>query len=288
MITACRLRLTNRRPGAVASFRMALFLFAMAMLTDIRAIADAAPSPQFVQPTPAWGGQLIQETVPYQPSMLFVPPGVDQTPVLLDQLSPPVDPFLQPSGLTTESIPLAEDLAKATQPQLPPGARDGIFQKLFFTGTWLPQLEGDSLGWSDLETGLVFGFPFFRRDTPLLVTPRFGVHYLDRPTTPDLPARVYDSSLEFRHLRKFGEGPWAMDAAVTLGYYSDFEIDAGQAFRVTGRGLVVYESSPAAKWILGVAYLNRAGASVLPVAGVLYEPSPDVRWELIFPRPRVA
>jgi hypothetical protein len=79
-----------------------------------------------------------------------------------------------------------------------------------------------------------------------------------------------------------------MDVAVTTGYYSDFEIDAGEAVRVTGRGLAVYESSPAAKWIVGVAYVNRAGASVLPVTGVLYEPAEDVRWELIFPRPRIA
>jgi hypothetical protein len=39
---------------------------------------------------------------------------------------------------------------------------------------------------------------------------------------------------------------------------------------------------------VGAAYLNRAGASVLPIFGVLYEPTPDMRWELVFPRPRVA
>ena len=33
-----------------------------------------------------------------------------------------------------------------------------------------------------------------------------------------------------------------------------------------GRGIAVYESSPTAKWLLGVAYLNRSGASVLPVS----------------------
>jgi hypothetical protein len=197
-------------------------------------------------------------------------------------------PAFRVAGLTDNLVPPAEDLANPTGPELPPGARNGVFQKIYFAGTWLPRFEDDGLGVSTLDTGIVFGFPFFRRDAPLLVTPQFAVRYLEGTTTPDLPARLYDSAVEFRHMRKFGQGPWAMDVAVTTGYYSDFEHGDADAFRVSGRGLAVYESSPATKWILGVAYLNRAGASVLPVAGVIYEPTPDVRWDLIFPRPRVA
>jgi len=260
------------------------FIFCALAITilagDLAEATENAPS--------AWGGQLVEECVPYQPSTLFDPAGNQQQPIFLDQLPPPIDASLQMTGHAVEAIPPAGQLANATAPQLPPGTRDGVFQKLFFTGTWLPQLDNDSLGWGDLETGVVLGFPFFRRDTPLLITPRFGVHYLDRPTVPDLPDKVYDSTIEFRHLRKFGEGPWAMDVAVTLGYYSDFKIDAGQAFRVTGYGIGVYESSPTTKWVFGVAYLNRAGTSVLPVGGVIFEPSSDVKWELIVPRPRVA
>ena len=235
-----------------------------------------------------WGGTLVSPSVPYQPSALFVQPGGDQSPVFLDEMSTSDDPAFRVAGLTDNLVPPADDLAQPSETQLPTGVRNGVFQKLYFTGTWLPRLEGDSLGVSNLETGAVFGFPFLRRDTPLLVTPQFAVRYLDGTTTPDLPARLFDSAVEFRHLRRFGQGPWAMDVAVTTGYYSDFEHNDADAFRVSGRGLAVYESSPAAKWILGVAYLNRAGASVLPVAGVIYEPSPDVRWDLIFPRPRVS
>lgn len=248
------------------------------------------PSPAHVQPTssPAWGGKLISPLVPYQPSALFVQPAGDTSPVLLDEMSIDENTSFRVAELTTDVVPPADELTQLNETQLPPGTRNGVFQKIFFTGTWLPRFEDDSLGVSNLETGVVFGFPFLRRDTPLLVTPQFAVLYLDGPTTPDLPPRLYDAEVEFRHLRKFGQGPWAMDVAVTTGYYSDFEHGDSDAFRVSGRGLAVYESSPATKWILGVAYLNRAGASVLPVAGVIYEPTPDVRWDLIFPRPRVA
>jgi len=250
------MRNADRRLKAACGLPFVFGALAMGWLAV--GFADAADNspPGFLQPTSAWGGQLVQEGVPYQPSVLLVP--------------------------------LAEELASTAEPQLPPGAREGVFQKLFFTGTWLPQLENESLGWGDLETGVVLGFPFFRRDTPLLVTPRFGVHFLERPTVPDLPDKVYDTSFEFRHLRKFGEGPWAMDGAVTLGYYSDFERSDSDAFRLTGYGVAVYQSSPTTKWVFGVAYLNRAGASVLPVGGIIFEPSPEVKWELVVPQPRIA
>jgi len=239
-----------------------------------------------VTPVQPWGGQMVPEGVPYQPSSLFVQPA-PPAPLLLDELPLNGPDPIRVAGLTTNTVPLTDLLAEADEPQLPPGARDGVLQKLFFTSTWIPRLESDSVGVGDFETGLVLGFPLMRRDTPLLVTPRFALHTLDGPVTPHLPPRLYDASVEFRHLRKL-RGPWAMDMAVALGYYSDLERSSSDAFRVTGYGLAVYESSPRTKWVLGVAYLNRAGASVLPIGGVIYQPSPDLKWELVVPRPRIA
>ncbi|HMO87107.1 MAG TPA: DUF6268 family outer membrane beta-barrel protein [Lacipirellulaceae bacterium] len=210
-------------------------------------------------------------------------------PIYLDTLEKPAPPTIRVAGLAEDTVAPMNQVLAEPSPQLPPGAREGVFQKIYFTGSWLPPLsdEPDSLGFGDLETGVVFGFPFFRRDAPLLVTPQFGVHFLDNVGPLDLPTTLYDAAVEFRHMRRFGAGPWAMDVAATVGYYSDYEQGSGDALRVSGRGLAVYESSPTAKWLVGVAYLNRAGASVLPVAGVIFEPRPDLRFEGIFPRPRV-
>ena len=234
-----------------------------------------------------WGGVIVEDRVPYQPAVLHgrwtdavAPVDFD---AVLDQ-----DPGIRLAGLATDTVPEGDQVAQQSQGELPPGTRDGVFQKLLLSGSWLPQLEDDSLGWGDLEAAVVLGFPFLRRDTPLLVTPRYGVHYLEGADTFDLPDKVYDASVEFRHLRKFGTGPWAMDVAVTLGHYSDYESSDADAFRVTGRGIAVYESRPGVKWLLGAAYLNRAGASVLPIAGVIYDPDPSISYELIFPRPRIS
>jgi|GEM_PF-2215476 len=236
---------------------------------------------------PPLGGQLVQDQLPHQPTTtVFVPPQ-DQSPIYLDEcpeFCPPENYYAsQPTTLqppTTNYPPPAS--------QLPPGVRKGFFQKLFFTGTYLPRLENDSLGASDLETGIVLGIPFFRVTAPLLITPRFAVHYLDGPATPDLPARVYDAEVNFRHIRKFGESPWAMMAAVTLGQYSDFEKGDADAFRVTGQAFAIYESSPATKWIMGVVYLNRQDIKIVPALGLIYEPNPDIKFEATLPRPRIS
>ncbi len=235
-----------------------------------------------------WGGTLVTDIVPHQPAAL-VDHWVESTePIDFDQVLIE-DEAVRVAGLTTNATAIATDLADQTQAQLPPGAREGVFQKLLLSGTWLPAMssEDDALGFGDLEAGVVLGFPFLRRETPLLVTPRYGVHFLDTPDALDLPSTLYDASIEFRHLRKCGAGPWAMDVAVTLGHYSDYAADDADAFRVSGRGLAVYEAVPGIKWVAGVAYLNRAGASVLPVGGVIYDPSPEISYELVFPRPRV-
>lgn len=280
MSVAVRGQLLNR------NLRLAGALFVSALV--VKTWQAQVQAQTIVEPVNSWGGHAIHAPVPYQPSVVFVTPDAGTDAIFLDQLVPPCDAPIVISDVYSNFAETPALIRQSAEPQLPPGTRDGVFQKLFFTGTWLPQFEGDSLGWGDLETGVVLGFPFLRRDTPLLVTPRFGVHFLDRPAVPDLPDRVHDAAVEFRHLRRFGDGPWAMDAAVTLGYYSDFEVDDADAFRVTGRALGVYESASGAKWIFGVAYLNRADVSVIPVGGVIYAPTPDVKLELIVPRPRIA
>ena len=269
----------------LASSRVGRWLLCavLSLLCSANVFAQYATQPAFVQPSTQWGGVVVQPTVPHQPSHLLFEPVDPAAPVLLDQTLAN-DPVCCPLPPTEHLVPV-----QPSQPQLPPGTRKGVFQKLFFTGTWLPRFEDDSLGVSNLQGGVVLGFPFFRPNTPLLVTPRFGVNYLDGPTTPDLPARLYDAEVEFRHLRKFGEGPWAMDAAVSVGYYSDFEQGSSDAVRVNGRAIAAYERKPGTKWLLGVVYVNRAGLRVFPVVGAIIEnPEAGRRWDLLFPRPKVS
>ncbi len=261
--------IANQAAGELRLAAVTSLIFALATSLTLA-------QPTFIQPQTNYGGQFVQEMVPYHSEVVCLDSSLDRTPIYLDTCSE----FCH-LGVLQEAKPQATA-------QVPPGFRDGIFQKLFFTGTWLPRLDDDSLGFSELETGIVFGVPFFRVTAPLLITPRFAVHYLEGPTAPDLPARVFDAEVSFRHLRKFGNGPWAMNAAVTLGHYSDFESSDADAFRVTGQAFAVYESSPTTTWVFGVVYLNREDISILPAVGAIYNPTPDIKYEAILPRPRIA
>ncbi len=170
--------------------------------------------------------------------------------------------------------------------QFPPAPPESILQSVYFTGTWLPAAGGD-LGMSDLELGVTLGFPLPTRESPLLISPYFATHFLDGPASPDLPARVYDASVQFRWLRPVGER-WTADLAVSPGVHSDFESGDSEMFRITGHGLGIYQWSPTMKLILGIVYLDRDDVSLLPAGGILWTPNDAWRLELMAPRPRVA
>lgn len=272
-IAVCRL-------NAIKLACCSVFLLALTSVAEAQPVSFATPD--------AIGGQLVQEMVPYQPEAIFVQPGPEQTPIYLDQ-SLEFQSTIQPSSTDFANAPILVQPNTAPAPsKLPPGVRKGLFQRIFFTGGYVPQFENDSLGFSDLEAGVVLGIPFIRFNTPLLITPRFAVHYLERPNSPDLPTKVYDAEITFRHIRKFGEGPWSMMAAVTTGEYSDFKKSSPDAFRVTGQAFAIYESSPATKWIVGVVYLNRKDIKIVPAVGLIYEPNPDIKYEAVLPRPRIS
>jgi hypothetical protein len=193
-------------------------------------------------------------------------------PVLVPQ--EPLFPETPPSGLR----PLPR----------PADARDGVFQKAKFTGTWIPQLDDDSLGWTDVRSEIVFGLPFFTRDTPILITPSYELHFLDRPNGSDLPPRLHDLVIDFNHFRRVTDN-WIANIAVAPGLYTDdHSFDSDDALRINGRAVAVYDPTPEWKGLLGVAYLHGGWDKIVPIAGVVYEPNDDVKYELVYPRPRVA
>jgi hypothetical protein len=205
---------------------------------------------------------------PYPPSNPAVPAG---TPV-----PPPAVPFPdQPSPNSLASI-------------APPGSRNGFFQKVNFTATYLPRFGNQDLGMTDLEAQLVLAVPFVTVETPLLITPKYGFHALDGPDSPDVPPQVQDVALDLENIRPFGDH-WIGIFDVTLGEFADdHSFGTGDAFRVTGNGTAVYVFSPALKGVLGLAYVDRAEVKFLPIVGVDWKPSDDADYQLVFPSAKLA
>ncbi|MCO6458983.1 MAG: hypothetical protein J5I93_27055, partial [Pirellulaceae bacterium] len=164
--------------------------------------------------------------------------------------------------------------------------KNGFFQKLAFTGTWIPRGGEQSIGWTQWEVALSVGLPAPTIEWPLLVTPGFTVWHTDGPAVPDLPAELYQASLGLTWLPKISDR-WRLIISATPGVYSDFEQTDSAAWRITGLGLGVYDWVPdRLQLILGAVYLDRDDFNILPAVGLIWTPNPDVKLELVMPRPR--
>ncbi len=168
-----------------------------------------------------------------------------------------------------------------------PGAKPGIWQRTWFDAVWLAPGGATGMGMLDVSTSLMLAFPMLTRESPLLLTPGFALHELSGPAAPDVPAQLYDATLEIRWLRPLGPR-WTMDLAVAPGVFSDFERSSGDSLRIPGRGLGVFTLSPTTKLLAGVAFPDRQDVGLLPVGGMLWTPNDDTAFEIIMPRPRIA
>ncbi len=133
----------------------------------------------------------------------------------------------------------------------------------------------------DLKGTLKFArWPF------LFVSPRVGLHSLDGPTATDLPPALYDFSLDTTVYLPLNDR-WTVQAALIPSMYSDLKATKN-AFRMVGRGLVFYRWSPELQLAGGFIYLGRKDIVALPAAGLVYTPSEDVKYDIMFPKPKAA
>jgi len=196
-----------------------------------------------------------------------------QEPLLPDDLAPPGQPrqeFEPPAGR-----------------KLPPGAKPGVLQQALYQVTELPKLDAGGLGLTTLEKTITLGMPCPTIESPLLLTPGFVGTLTDAAAGVDMPGELYEGYLQARWLKKIGSR-LGVDLAVAPGWYSDFRNDSAQALRVTGHGFGAWEATEDLRIVAGVIYLDRYDVTLLPAGGVLWTPADDTRYELIFPRPRVA
>jgi hypothetical protein len=177
-------------------------------------------------------------------------------------------------------------LPEAAQPATPP-RREGFFQRIAGTTTYLPRLANDSVGFEDTEIYGVFALPCPTADQPLLIEPGTDFWVVDAPGF-DLPATLHDDYLEFHWLAKLNGG-WSADVMATPGWHSDYKnSNSSQAFRVESHAAVAYEWSPKLKVAVGVAYWGRLNTTFVPAGGIIWAPRDDLRFELITPKPRIA
>jgi hypothetical protein len=167
-----------------------------------------------------------------------------------------------------------------------------LLQEVRLQHTWLNRSGSRGLGVNDSEVSATFAVPFFYNQSPLLVTPGFALHLWDGPTTEppsfaDLPPQTYDAFLDVGWNPQVT--PWfGAELGARVGVYTDFSHTNTDSIRVLGRGLGVLTFTPNLQFKLGVVYLDRLDVKLLPAGGIFWTPNPDARYEIFFPRPKLA
>jgi hypothetical protein len=190
-------------------------------------------------------------------------------------------------GACESNLNSGGEIAPPQASDLPPGARDGMFQRLIFTDAFIPPGSAYGVDIVELDLRAILALPIPSRKAPLLITPGFGVSILEGPTQPDLPPVLYSAYTQFRWMCRWNP-TLATDIAITPGAYSDFEQSTDEAIRLPGHGAVLWTWSPEWQALLGCAHLDRLENNILPIGGLIWTPNEDVKYEMVFPKPKLA
>jgi hypothetical protein len=177
------------------------------------------------------------------------------------------------------------------QPVTPPPYQR-LFQNTGFRYTWLAgNGEGDEMQENDLELSTTaFCANFFGNAGGLRVTPGFIFTWLDGPSPPvpaAMPARLYSAYIDFGWNPVFSP-QLSGEIHFRPGVFSDFSSVTTDSIRFLGSGVGVIKLGPTSSLKLGVVYLDRADVKLLPAFGVLWTPSPQARWDIFFPSPKIS
>jgi len=109
-------------------------------------------------------------------------------------------------------------------------------------------------------------------------------HFLAGPARTDMPPRVFDFSLGYQRRERLGDFGYDVAAAVMAS--SDFEGSSREGIRFPSHAVGYLKVDAMTELVFGAEYLDRGDIKLLPVGGLIVLPHPDVRLDLVFPRPR--
>ncbi len=123
---------------------------------------------------------------------------------------------------------------------------------------------------SGLQSGLEIGLRF---------------QFLAGPDRTDMPPRVFDFSIGYQKRQLIGG--FAYDVAIAVLAASDFEGSSRDGVRFPGHAVGYLTLTDSVDVVFGADFLDRADIRLLPVAGLIWCPTPVLRLELVFPTPRI-
>jgi len=129
-------------------------------------------------------------------------------------------------------------------------------------------------------------YPIFGPPPPML---RANFSYVDlsAPVALDLPTDLYEYSLGVAWMRPINDR-WMTRFTLNAALATDGKNVSSDAWQFRGGAFAMYRPNEEWTWIIGALALGRNDIPVVPAVGAIWQPRPDIRFDLTFPRPRVS
>jgi hypothetical protein len=169
------------------------------------------------------------------------------------------------------------------------GFRNRPVQRVEFDSTFLPRHGRQTgVGFTDFDLNSTVAIPFpLSPESAFLISPDAQAHFLDGPNSPDLPAKLYDATVQVAWAGKLSNRI-VFDVGIQPGWHYDGSNDQNTAYRLPYYFAVGYRFAPNFLVGVGAAYLDRVDVHWVPLAGLIWVPEESTRFELVPPRPRIA
>ncbi|MEQ8786622.1 MAG: hypothetical protein RIC55_10000 [Pirellulaceae bacterium] len=232
-------------------------------------------SPSGLPPTTGFGP-------PTQP--LYAPPGGQAFPQQPGALYPNGYPNVMPQN------PLGQGWF-GQQGGAQPGPYLKLLEDFRVVHTWVYGDRGDEMNTNDIEAATTINIPnFVYSGYPISITPAFVFHFWNGPSPPilvDLPPRAYSTFATF-DWNPMASPRFGGEFSGTIGVFSDFGAVNHDSIRLIGKTLFVYHVTPKFTIKGGIEYLDRVRIKLLPAGGFVWTPNDRVRFDVYFPKPKLA
>ena len=157
--------------------------------------------------------------------------------------------------------------------------------RLEFFAEWEPESDGLAISSFDLSAKMplypVFGPP------PPFISAGYSLTHIAAPVALDLPENLHDFSLGLAWMRRINDR-WMAQFMLNGAFASDMDNTSSDAWQIRAGGFALYRPNERWSWALGAMATGRNDVPVIPAVGVIWEPAPQLRVNLMMPNPRVS
>lgn len=159
---------------------------------------------------------------------------------------------------------------------------------------WIAGDDGREMDVNESDISFVVTYPnFLFSGQPVYLAPSFSLFQWDNPEPPDfpltavLPSKAYGAYLDTK-FETDKNYPVGAEILGRVGIFTDFSTLTSDSLRVIGGGNLLLRLTPTTTIKGGAFYTDRASVKLIPSGGILWEPNDRTKFDIYFPRPKLA